>query len=196
MGLLEIIVKTGIADAIASQLAGMKGNPGAIAETIENNVRRKIIKEQLSDPAYYDSMSALLDELIEARRDKAIEYEEYLKRIAALTNKVEAGVADDTPDELKSSPALRALFNNLNREGRDSTQADWVAEPEAEYGGPGHTTLQIALKNSISFNSKPTSRPSAFTPTPGRKSPPPVSLQVPTSGTQLAVSTANSASRT
>ena len=74
MGLLELIVKTGIADAIASHLGGLKGNKNAIAETIENNVRRKILKEHLSDPAYYEKMSALLDEIIAARKAKAIEY--------------------------------------------------------------------------------------------------------------------------
>ena len=79
MGLLELIVKTGIADAIAAQLGGLKGNKDAIAETIENNVRSKIIKEHLSDPAYYEKMSALLDEIIAARKAKAIEYEEYLQ---------------------------------------------------------------------------------------------------------------------
>ena len=51
MGLLDLIVNTGIAKAITSQLGGLKGNKDAIAETIENNVRRKIIKEQLTDPA-------------------------------------------------------------------------------------------------------------------------------------------------
>jgi type I restriction enzyme R subunit len=39
MGLLELIVQTGIADAIASQLGGLKGNRNAIAETIENRAR-------------------------------------------------------------------------------------------------------------------------------------------------------------
>ena len=71
MGLLELIVKTGIADAIAQQLGGLKGNKDAIAETIENNVRSKIIKEHLNDPAYYEKMSALLDEIIAARKAKA-----------------------------------------------------------------------------------------------------------------------------
>ena len=66
MGLLELIVKTGIANAIATQLGGLKGNKNAIAETIENNVRRKIIKEHLNDPAYYEKMSTLLDEIIAA----------------------------------------------------------------------------------------------------------------------------------
>src|SRR5207237_5920923 len=73
MGLLDLIVKTGIAAAIASQLGGLKGNRTAIAETIENNVRRKIIKEHLNDPAYYERMSAALDEIIAARKARASE---------------------------------------------------------------------------------------------------------------------------
>jgi type I restriction enzyme R subunit len=113
MGLLDLIVKTGIADAIAKQLAGLKGNKNAIAETIENNVRSKIIKEHLADPAYYEKMSKLLDEIIAARKAKAIEYEEYLKRIAELVKKVAAGKAEDTPEKL-DTPGKRALFNNLN----------------------------------------------------------------------------------
>ena len=36
-------------------------------------------------------MSALLDEIIAARKAKAIEYEEYLQRIAELAKRVEAG---------------------------------------------------------------------------------------------------------
>ena len=40
--------------------AGIKGNKDAVAETIANNVRSKIIKEHLNDPAYYDRMSTLL----------------------------------------------------------------------------------------------------------------------------------------
>ena len=150
IGLLELIVKTGIATAITSQLGGLKGNRNAIAETIENNVRRKIIKEHLSDPAYYDKMSALLDEIITARKAKAIEYEEYLKRIAALAQRVEAGLAEDTPEQLKNSPALRALYNNLKNAVRvpaqTPAQTEHVAEAPVEYAGPGDPLLELALK--------------------------------------------------
>ena len=81
MGLLELIVKTGIAEAITSQLGGLKGDQTAIAETIENNVRNVIIRDRLTDPAFYEKMSTLLDEIIAARKAKAIEYEEYLKQM-------------------------------------------------------------------------------------------------------------------
>jgi type I restriction enzyme R subunit len=146
MGLLELIVKTGIADAIASQLGGLRGNKDAIAETIENNVRRKIIKEHLSDPAYYETMSALLDEIITARKAKAIEYEDYLQRIARLAQRVEAGVADDAPEQLKKSPGLRALYNNLKEDGDTPAQVDGVAELEGGYMPSGDLALDRALK--------------------------------------------------
>jgi type I restriction enzyme R subunit len=112
IGLLDLIKKTGIADAIAARLASLKGNQTAIAETIENNVRRKIIKEHLTDPAFYEKMSTLLDEIIAARKAKAIEYEQYLKQIAELANQVETGHSADTPERL-NTPGKRALWNNL-----------------------------------------------------------------------------------
>lgn len=146
MGLLGLIVKTGIANAIASQLGGLKGNRDAIAETIENNVRSKIIKEHLSDPAYYEQMSALLDEIIALRKAKAIEYEEYLQRVADLARGVEAGVAEDTPEALKSSPALRALYNNLQTIARKPASEGYVAEARAEYTFTGDPVLDLARR--------------------------------------------------
>ena len=112
MPLLQLIAQTGIFEALATLPAGLQGNKDAVAETIENNVRRTIIKEHLNDPAYYSRMSELLDEIIAARKAKALEYEEYLKQIAALVRQVTAGQADDTPPELKTVGA-RALYNNL-----------------------------------------------------------------------------------
>lgn len=74
ISLIDLIVKSGIADAIAEQLSGLKVNKEAIAETIENNVRSKIVKERLNDPDFFDSISALLEEIIRDRRAKAADY--------------------------------------------------------------------------------------------------------------------------
>ena len=123
MSLLDLIVKTGIANAINTLPRGLKGNKEAIAETIENNVRSKIVREHLNDPAYFEAMSALLDEIIKARKAKAIEYEEYLQRIAALAKRVEAGQADDTPKTL-DTPGKRALFNNLGHDAALALRID------------------------------------------------------------------------
>ncbi len=59
-------------------------------------------------------MSALLDEIIAACKAKAVDYEEYLKRIAALVKTVNAGKGDDTTASLDSF-GKRAIFNNLIR---------------------------------------------------------------------------------
>lgn len=146
MGLLELIVKTGIGTAIASQLGGLKGDKNAIAEAIENNVRRKIIKEHLNDPAYYEKMSTLLDEVITARKARAIEYEEYLRRIGDLARNVEAGVADDTPERLKDNPALRAVYNNLKAAGESPERVgDRVAETPGAYTAGADPVLDLAV---------------------------------------------------
>jgi type I restriction enzyme R subunit len=127
MPLMDLIVKTGIANAIATRLSAIKNNTAAVAETIENNVRSKIIKEHLTDPAYYDRMSTLLDEIIKARKAKAIEYEEYLKQIAELVKQVEVGKAPETPETL-DTPGKRALYNNLNQNEDLALEIDEVVK--------------------------------------------------------------------
>ena len=145
MSLLELLVKTGIANAIATQLGSLKGNRDAIAETIENNVRHNIVKEQLTDPVYYEKMSELLDEIIAARKAKAIEYEEYLRRIAEVAKRVEAGQSEDTPKEL-DTPGRRALYNNLKEYSGKFERAGRVAETPAEYRVARDPALDLALK--------------------------------------------------
>ena len=128
LSLTDLIVKTGIAQAIADRLGNLRGNQAAIAETIENNVRSIILAAQLTDPAYYDRMSALLQEIIAARKARAIEYEEYLQRIAELARQVSNGQTEAMPAAL-DTPGRRALYNNLasdNQQGHpihDGTDA-------------------------------------------------------------------------
>ena len=128
MGLLDLIVESGIADAIEGKLSDLKGNQGAVAETIENNVRSKIIKEHLNDPAFFDKMSALLDEVINQRKAKAIEYAEYLKQIAEVVKKVTQGQSANQSADL-DTPGKVAIFNNLQVQ----PPSDGLKEDEASY---------------------------------------------------------------
>lgn len=148
MSLLDLIVKTGIANAIAEQLGGLKGNKNAISETIENNVRSKIIKEHLSDPAYYEKMSALLDEIIAARKANAIEYEEYLKRIAELAKRVEAGQAEETPKTLHT-PGRRALYNNLGHNEDLALRIDEAVKTARPDGWRGVQAREQVVKKAL-----------------------------------------------
>jgi type I restriction enzyme R subunit len=148
MSLLELIVKTGIADAVNRLPEGIKSSKGAIAETIENNVRSKIVKEHLNDPAFYDKMSALLDEIIAARKAKAIEYEEYLKRIAELAKRVQAGQAEDTPEEV-NTPGRRALFNNLNQNRDLALKIDEMIKQTRPDGWRGIHAREQVVKRAL-----------------------------------------------
>lgn len=148
MPLLELIVKTGIANAISTLPSGLKGNRDAVAEVIENNVRSKIIKEHLNDPAYYDTMSALLDELIIARKAKAIEYEEYLKRIAELAKRIDVGQADDTPESLSTS-GRRALYNNLGHDEALAIKIDETIKNIRPDGWRGVQTKEQVIKAAL-----------------------------------------------
>ncbi|MFZ5861740.1 MAG: type I restriction endonuclease subunit R [Nitrospirota bacterium] len=148
MSLVDLIVKTGIANAIATQLGGLKGNKNAVAETIENNVRSKIIKEHLNDPAYYEKMSTLLDEIIADRKARAIEYEEYLKRIAELAKKVEAGQAEDTPAAL-DTPGKRALYNNLGQNEVIALKIDEAVKTKRPDGWRGVQAREQMVKKAL-----------------------------------------------
>lgn len=90
----------------------------AMAESIENNVRRLIIDEMEVNPKYYERMSRLLDALIEQRRRKAVSYETYLEKIVDLTRKAaQPGGApkDDTGTSkgARRSNAEQALYDNI-----------------------------------------------------------------------------------
>ncbi|MCX7074708.1 MAG: HsdR family type I site-specific deoxyribonuclease [Methylococcales bacterium] len=112
LSLLELIVKTGIGEAISQLPKGLQSNKEAVAETIENNIRSTIIKSHLNDPAYFDKMSQLLGELIANRKAKAIDYVAYLKKIAELAKQV---ITPSNPISPKIDTAgKRALYNNLN----------------------------------------------------------------------------------
>jgi type I restriction enzyme R subunit len=148
IGLLDLIVKTGIANAIATQLGGLKGNQNAIAEAIENNVRKTIIRQHLSDPAYFDRMSALLDEIIAARRAKAMEYAEYLNRIADLARRVGAGQAEETPASL-DTPGKRALFSNLGQDEALALKIDETVKATRPDGWRGVQAREQVIKAAL-----------------------------------------------
>jgi type I restriction enzyme R subunit len=110
--LVQLIVERGEA-AVESLPKGIRGNREAMAETIENNVRRLIIDEMTVNPKYYEKMSQLLDALILQRKQEAMNYKAYLAKIVALTKQVSQPESQTSyPASINSAP-LRALFDNL-----------------------------------------------------------------------------------
>ncbi|MCF7814401.1 MAG: type I restriction endonuclease subunit R [Candidatus Cloacimonetes bacterium] len=113
MTLIDLIINNG-KDIFEVMPKGIKGNKEASAETIENNMRKIIIDEMPTNPAYFDKMSTLLEELIKLRREQAIQYAEYLDRITKLASAIKNGSQNHYPEMIKSQ-ALRSLYDNLNQ---------------------------------------------------------------------------------
>ncbi len=113
--LLELIVERGTDEAVKALPESIRKNKEAVAETIENNIRKLIIEESPANPAFYEKMSVLLDELIQLRNQEAEAYEAYLQKISELTRKVvKPDKSPDYPPSLDTQ-AKRALYDNLDK---------------------------------------------------------------------------------
>lgn len=119
MTLIQLVVERG-EDAIDDLPDGIKENDEAVAETIENNLRRVIIDENPVNPLYYDKMSKLLDDLIALRRQQAIDYADYLQQIIALSDQVLHPEHSRSYPSSLDNAAKRALYDNL---GEDEARA-------------------------------------------------------------------------
>ncbi|MGJ7614224.1 MULTISPECIES: type I restriction endonuclease subunit R [unclassified Variovorax] len=138
MSLTELIIETGIHDAIARKL-NEKGklSKNAIAEGIINNVRKTIIRDQLTDPKFYEQMSKLLEDLIQQQRDDTDSYAQFLKNAEALAKHLGGKGADNDrlPIALRGNKEAAVLYNNLpDVLAAATTENNMVAEPHAAYG--------------------------------------------------------------
>lgn len=113
--LVELIIETGVHDAIAKKLnAKGKLSKNAVAEGIINNVRKTIIRDQLTDPRFYEKISKLLDDLILEWRKETLAYQEFLQRAEELVKDMAGGKSDSpVPAALESNRTAQTIYNNL-----------------------------------------------------------------------------------
>ena len=143
LSLTELIIETGIHDAIAKKL-NEKGrlSRNAIAEGIINNVRKTIIRNQLTDPMFYEEMSKLLADLIQQKRDDTASYEQFLKNAEALAKQLGTGKGEsDLPGELHGNKEAAVLYNNLPGVLNLTVPPPTAAEPLAKYA-----RVELAVK--------------------------------------------------
>jgi type I restriction enzyme R subunit len=148
--LLDLIANSGINDAINSLPKGIKNNQQAVAETIENNVRQKIIKDHLIDPAFFEEMSTLLNAIIQERKSQALSYADYLKKIAELALRVKMGKKEDVPSIL-TTHAQRALYNNLGNDIELAIACDEAVKYSKQDGFRGDLIKERMIKKAL-FN--------------------------------------------
>jgi len=98
--------------------------PEAMAETIENNMRKLIIDGQPINPKYYERMSELLDALIQQRRAEALSYQEYLEQVKKLAESVVEPEGGTTYPDSMDSRGKQSLYDNLGNNEELVTRID------------------------------------------------------------------------
>lgn len=112
LSLVELLIEKG-KDALDALPKNIRGDKDAMAEAIENNLRKLIIEESPTNPMYYEKMSVLLDELIKMRKEATLAYEKYLQDIIALSGKVKKPNTGSVYPSSITTKAKRALYDNL-----------------------------------------------------------------------------------
>ncbi len=110
--LLDIVAQSGMLEAVKRKFGKLKMGQEAVAESVENNLRRALNDAMSTNPVLYEKMSVLLNDLIAQRKAKAIEYEKYLQE---LMDKIVSPLVHQEDRWPKScdTPAKRALYYNL-----------------------------------------------------------------------------------
>jgi type I restriction enzyme R subunit len=156
--LVELLAAEG--EAFAERLNKQsQGNKNASSEIIENNVRKKIVEKNPTNPKYYEELSFLLDELIQQRKQDTIEYTEYLKKIIELTNRIQHPEEEQKyPESIKKSSGKRALFDNIEEDEDFVNSIDSIIKtnkPDSWYGEPiKERQLKRAIFNMVEEEDK------------------------------------------
>ncbi len=148
-GLIELIVKLG-AGAIDKLPEGIRQDPAAVAETITNNMRKVIIDEHAMNPKYYDKMSQLLDAVLEARRQEALDYKAYLAKLLELAAQLGKG---DNPDgdypDWADNGARKALIDFFRPSTELAIEVDATIRHTKPDSWVGHPIKEKKVKQAL-----------------------------------------------
>jgi len=137
--LVQMLVKQGEA-AVNNLPPSIRKDKDAVAETIENNMRKLIVDENPTNPKHYEKMSKLLDDLIIAWKKKQLSYDAYLKKLVDLARQTQQTNGGDVsrPETLVTN-AQKALYDNLDNNEelalaideaiKNVKKADWRDNP-------------------------------------------------------------------
>ena len=87
------------------------------AESIENNIRKKVVERMVINPAYYARMSAILEQLMIDRKKGVIQYSELLDAYVELAkNATKPEENTHYPESIRGHGGLRALYDNCGED--------------------------------------------------------------------------------
>ena len=155
--LVDLIVTLGN-DVSTTSEDKKKKRQEAVAETIENNVRRVIIEESQTNPKYYEKMSQLLDEIIQLRKQETCDYHDYLEKIKELASNVTEPSSGESYPNLINTRAKQALYDNLENDESLAVVLDEAVRYNKldgwRDGGIKEKKLMLAVNNLVGDSEK------------------------------------------
>ncbi len=146
-GLCEVLAQMDIND-FNKELSQVFKNESAMAESIANNTKKRIIEKEASDPKYYEELSSLLNDLINQFREKKLTYLAYLQQIHDLAKKVIHKENKNYPEKINTD-ALQALYDNLDENEALALEIDACIRGNRRDDWVGNFMKERILKNAL-----------------------------------------------
>lgn len=110
--------------AIDSLPENIKKNERSVAEVLTANMRKMNINERPNNPAYFDKMSELLNQLIQEQKDGKLQYKELIEKLIEKLQEARLATKTKYPASIDTK-GKQALYDNL---GNDEELACLVHE--------------------------------------------------------------------
>ena len=99
--------------AIEALPKNIRQNERSVAEVLAANMRKMIISERPNNPAYFDRMSDLLNQLLQKQHDGKLQYKELIEQLIEKLKEMRSETRTKYPTTLDTK-GKRALYDNLN----------------------------------------------------------------------------------
>lgn len=101
--------------AIDSLPKKIKQNERSVAEVLAANMRKMIISERPNNPAYFDKMSELLNQLLQEQKDGKLQYKELIGKLIYKLKEARSTVKAKYPTSIDTK-GKQALYDNLGND--------------------------------------------------------------------------------
>ena len=99
--------------AVNSLPNNIKKNERSVAEVLAANMRKMIISERPNNPAYFDKMSELLNQLLQEQKDGKIQYKQVIQKLIEKLKEARSTTKNKYPDTINTK-GKQALYEILN----------------------------------------------------------------------------------
>ena len=109
------LIDTDSDKAIDSLPKKIKQNERSVAEVLAANMRKMIISERPNNPAYFDKMSELLNQLLQEQKDGKLQYKELIGKLIDKLKEACSAVKTKYPASIDSK-GKQSLYDNLGND--------------------------------------------------------------------------------